>query len=954
MATITRTRLKNNTVDATARGMDINQQDRGDWLQNLYLQNGSLNVREGFGQVTRINSSLTTKSNISDVTSRGFRKVLGSHYINTDFGHEQIITVLLSVVWSADQNARGASTKNLYSVVIYDITTDTKKEILLYTHTPAVQSEQVPLFNQHAHYETNTGFDAQEWVEGIAEKCYFTEFADRLFFGTPTAGPWFYTPGIFSDDEKNVYGTVTKTFDAGQHESTFRAEDGLVRQVILNENKQFSGESVNEDGSLSILETYVTPQQLGPVVDATTFYGRVVYASGRSIFISDQNKPNSVAAQNTVVIDSEENITAIQALRDSIIIWTDNETYLFLPSTDPFAITNGARLYQVSKNIGCLSCQAKQRVGDSVLWVDRNGFWTNSGNVTTEKISTPLDTFFNTYISRPLTNFFKNDGGKVGQDGQKINIDTTGNGIHVSYEPEENRVFFVFPDENFAWVLEGGGFKLWTWKTIANNGVATDISETENIKAPYVVPDGKGGIYLTGGVDTEIVAVDDRGLTFVNEGAFYILEWKRGGGVDRTNVAQEDKVNFIGEYVPSDPHATNDTAKVVIDKPIAVPENTPIYSHNNADAAPYLAEENCFLVPFRWLGSTVGIRQLIQSIDVEFTFDNTNFEFVYDPTAGNPAEVLAVVPTERNGSAWGWSLGRSIFAAPFSYVATTAGGSPTVGANTISLRFSGSVGFATNPWSYPDGAGGGYMNTAADTTQTLLYLVMKKVGNGNDPNFTASIATSFFSYTDSAAASYDIGSIIWRGTPYDDRTMTTDEKQQPVEWVYKTKQIGDGDNQIKARGITATMVSTGRADTSIFPNWVYGLYNSLLGSDQKEWATQVVDLVDPNGQQDKNIQNIKRIVNKDTTIPRLRRATGQPTVNNAYGSSAATWASTAAGDDGTVLSSNNAENNITQSDSVRGGKLSYTLFGFVRNKAEKLRFNALKVAIRAVGAMRRR
>jgi hypothetical protein len=38
MATITRTRLKNNTVDATARGMDINQQDRGDWLQNLYLQ----------------------------------------------------------------------------------------------------------------------------------------------------------------------------------------------------------------------------------------------------------------------------------------------------------------------------------------------------------------------------------------------------------------------------------------------------------------------------------------------------------------------------------------------------------------------------------------------------------------------------------------------------------------------------------------------------------------------------------------------------------------------------------------------------------------------------------------------------------------------------------------------------------------------------------------------------
>jgi len=953
MVAITRTRTKNTTVDVTATGMNIAVQDKGDWLQNLYFQNGSLIVREGFGQMTRINSSLTTKSNIAAGVTRGYKKVLGSYYINTDFGHEQIITILLTVGWTGDGATRLASTKNLYSVVIYDITTDQKREQVLYKHTTDVLSTQIPMFNQHGHYETSANTDRQEWVEAVDETPFFTEYSDRLYFGSKHMGTWYYTPSIWTNNENNVYAPVTKTFEEGQHESTMRSEDAVIKQLSWNANKVFAGESVNEDGSLSIVETYATASQIGQIVDATTFYGRLVYAAGRTIWFSDTYKPNSVAAVNQITLDSEEEITAIQALRDSIIIWTPNETYIYLPNNDAFLITAG-RLYEASKHIGCISAQSKARVGDAVVWADRNGFWSNSGTVKMDKMSGPIEPFFNTYVSRPLTNFFKNQGGKSGQDGQKINIDTTGNGIHVVYEPEEERIFFVFPDENFAWVLGSGGFKLWTWKTIANNGPSNDIKETENIVRPHLVPDGKGGIYIAGGMDFALIDVDDRGVTFVNETAFYILKRLRGGGLDRTSVPQEDKVNFIGEYGVSNPHAATDTAKVIIDKPIPIPSGTPIYSHNDPDAAPYTAEDKCFLVPFRWLGSESDGRQLISHMDFEFTFDNSNFEFVYDPTAGNPAEVLAVVPTERNGSAWGWSLGTSTFAAPFSYVATTAGGAPAAGGDTIKFRFSGSVGFGTNPWSWPDGAGGGYMNTSAAVCQTLLYLVMKKTGTGNDPAFTASIAHSGFEYTNNSATTYDVNSIIWRGTPYDDRIMTDDQKAQPVEYVFKTKQIGEGDTQLKARGVTTAMVSSGKADTSIFPNWVYGLYNSLLGSDQKEWATQTVDLVDPNGEQDKNLQNIKRIVNKDTTVARLRSAPQQPTVYNKYGTTAATWASTVAGDDGTVLSSNNVVNNITQSDSVRGGRVSYTLFGFVSNKAERLKFNMVKVAIRVVGAMRRR
>ena len=75
---ITRTRQRDNTVDATASGMDINAQNRGDWLQNLYSENGSLVVREGFGQVNRFSSTLTTNTNITvSGVSRGFEEILG-------------------------------------------------------------------------------------------------------------------------------------------------------------------------------------------------------------------------------------------------------------------------------------------------------------------------------------------------------------------------------------------------------------------------------------------------------------------------------------------------------------------------------------------------------------------------------------------------------------------------------------------------------------------------------------------------------------------------------------------------------------------------------------------------------------------------------------------------------------------------------------------------------------
>jgi|TARA_R110001583_G_scaffold10693_2_gene48972 hypothetical protein len=957
---ITRTRTRDNTVDATASGMDINAQNRGDWLQNLYSQNGSLIVREGFGQVNRYASTLTTNTNIVvSGVSRGFEEILGSYYIDTDFGHEQIITVIKSVVWTADNGSTTLSgTKNIYSVLIYDITTDTRKELTIYETTAANQSEQLPMFQQYGHYETTHNTDRQTWAESKKEKVFFTEYADRLFFGTETMGAYFYTPSIFTEDHKNVEGSVTRTWEASEHESTYRSEDLCIQQVVFNPNKVFQGETVNEDGSLSILYTYATSSDITKITDATTFDGRIVWASGRSLFFSDVNKPNSVAAPNFVSLDSENEITAVLALRDSIVVWTDNETFMYLPSNDPFIVSAG-RLYNLSSHVGCLGPQSKIRVGNAATWSDRNGFWTAVGNTKIDKLSDRIDPFFNTEVSRPMTNFFSKDGGnQTRSSGQKINLDTAHDELVVMcYEPEEERLFFTYPERNFAWVLDAGGFKVWTWETVATNQQDGDgkslVETTENIKKPFMVSNNQGGLYIVGREDETVFTTDRRDQLVSNGyGATYILEWKRGGGVDRTSSFFEDSTVFTGEFVETT-LSSSQNAYLVIDKPVKLSELTPNYSYFNPTSAA-TAAENTFLLPIRII---VQNHPRVTDVNFEFTYDKDNFSFQIDPNSTGGGDILCVVPTERVASASGWALGQGIFpgGATQSYAAVFQGASADPNGDTVKLKWNGANGgFTARPWSYSAG-GVGQLNFAEKQVTTLLYLVMRMEANPSGTRTTPKFTPTVASYTPVGGAATGIKAMAWQATPYDNNAMTTaDAKQQPVEWVFKTRTIGDGDVNIKARGITSTMVSTGNATTSIFPNWAYRLYNSLLGSDQKEYASQVVDYTDPDGSLTTNIQNIKNIANKNTVVARLRSAPYQATVNNSYGSSQAKWASTQAGTDGTVLVSNNAENNITQSDSVRGGRLSYTLFGFVMSKAERVRFNVVRATIRAIGAMRRR
>jgi len=247
--------------------------------------------------------------------------------------------------------------------------------------------------------------------------------------------------------------------------------------------------------------------------------------------------------------------------------------------------------------------------------------------------------------------------------------------------------------------------------------------------------------------------------------------------------------------------------------------------------------------------------------------------------------------------------------------------------------------------------------------------------------------------------------------PYVVRRHQHNDVAQPVDWAYKTQQVGinQGD-QVRARGTYAILKSHGQPSSGLnTTGWPYGLYNTLLGSDWKDWSSQVIDVDD----------DLYRVVDKQTIRTRIRStsntlidrvfgaarygdtmtitalAAGSPSVltvapnhgllindivtisGSAFAGLNGTHTVTAvpaanqitlaidttgapAAPGGTVVLHNayliddEEVDTIAISDAVRGESVSYMFFGFMRNVAMALKISSLKAVIEAAGSRRRR
>lgn len=269
------------------------------------------------------------------------------------------------------------------------------------------------------------------------------------------------------------------------------------------------------------------------------------------------------------------------------------------------------------------------------------------------------------------------------------------------------------------------------------------------------------------------------------------------------------------------------------------------------------------------------------------SFDWDDSKFVFD--------AAALVPTERLNNS-----------AKYNQTITVNAGKDNIALNFSSAAVTNTTINQRNPWYIFRGSpvGGVFWGYGAS-------------------NIGASVTTSSGT---TACAVY-----IWQ--PYWGTLNANDNKAQPVDWAYKGQQVSENNVQLQARGLFTSMISHGTAQTELSAGWLWGVYNTLLGSDWKGWSSQVIDFAGG---------NIEHIANKltirsrfFTTSPQTRTFNGTPKY-------------------GDYLVDDEEFDTVATSDSTRGETISYMMFGFIRNKAEAVKIKSSRMLLRLKSRARRR
>lgn len=172
-----------------------------------------------------------------------------------------------------------------------------------------------------------------------------------------------------------------------------------------------------------------------------------------------------------------------------------------------------------------------------------------------------------------------------------------------------------------------------------------------------------------------------------------------------------------------------------------------------------------------------------------------------------------------------------------------------------------------------------------------------------------------------------------------------DSTAQPVDWVYRSGQIGvENTAQIKTRGLFSRFISHGKASTQLNTGWLWGLFNTLVAPDWKGWSSQVMDF---NGAP----AALDDIASKSTVRTRFKDVSGALNAKVFNAPTAAPpappkYSTPGAPSDGDYLVDDAEYDSITTSDTTRGEYVSYMMFGFLRNKAERLVLASSKALLR--------
>jgi len=950
-------------VQLLGPGIQANAPSRGAFAHNMLYHNNCWQVRRGFGQVTQFDAQMAAPSP-GAATVWGMRKHLGSGLIKTNFGNLQMLSVFIADVNTSAVGGLTTSSVHLpiYIVSIYDLSTNERFEVPLYPHTSQAAVSQsykdtaptsvgaglrtvvdvaTPVDDLTPQYQTNANDDVSAWIKADDEFFFFEEFNDILYFGNATAGTWAYIPASFNSIRPTTIDRVNQSEYAQAY-----GESSMITPVVLSPG-------VNTEAF-----DYLRTADMPNAVDVAVVQNRMVYASGRTVFWTDPGFPNAITANNFFAVPSEEQITAVAELNSNLIIFTPNETWMYQPSIG--AVVSQGRLTKTSDTIGCIGPNAVCKVEGSLAWIDSSGAYTTSSGLELSAMSDDILPFFERQgINNPMTSYFVATGHTALTGEQPLTtMRLDPEGVKCVFLPTEKLFIVTLPKLNGSLVLSSGRWAWWSYESmVAESGGVAVVGVTQNIPAPWVLAHqdtlfaiaGPDVQKLTDGAATEDNTQIDDDTT---SRSFFILEYGRGGAIDRS-VTDEDDRKLTGSGVarfPSGAPASENASDggVFFGDPIAVPVGYVFPSGvTTATTDDFILIPVSVVPPQDVWDPSSG--EGIDEIDIKLSFDDDQWRPVYNHATNGDIEVL--VPPERLASAAGWVDLATYTDATFGTKAQDRG--------FLRMKWAGA---GLGSWIHAP-----QMNLNFGRHNRLIYLPFKKFGTADTSQMGWRLLDDGLSPPNTLAFLVDraatpdilrrVGFHVFnRWRPGSSTPRENDSVAQPVDWAYKSTNVGlEGDVGQKMRGTWANVLSHGTGDDKVNDNWPYGLFNTLAGSDRKEWITQIID-VSPREAAVEQQDAVAPFASKSTIRTRVQASSGAlvDKVFQAGGATDVAWGDPSTPATGNMLIGDEDTSDISVSMSVKGRSFSVMHFGFIMNRAERLMVEGVKALVRMVGGRRRR
>ena len=1033
--------VKGQEVEGIQGGIQAASTVKGSFNQNMLFRRSSVETREGFGQVAELDTTMNaitwraySGSNIPTITPDptqlwGYKEHLGSYLMSTSMGNKQVISVFSADVHTGDRQleplANGSTGSSpsaigefasIYIVSIYDLDTGQRWEEPLYNHTASFSKDgALEMPDWHGNYESafeqkygyDTNFpgrffggvfnilaDQQKWIRAPSPGTpfFFTELDDVLYFGNKHVGLMAYYPSKFrskwaGDGLTNSAGTMRRTRSRQADTVYF-----LTAKPIYSESSVVV-DAIAVNGAFPDGFEYLNQTEFPSPDGATSIDGRLVMFSGNNVFFSDVLYPTSVIPDNVLFVPSEETITAIAEHTGNLLIYTQNETWLFRPSGG-FVITQGS-LIKLSSGVGCASHNAVVGAGAGLYWMDHRGCYRIASGLSIERVSDPIEPFFNDFITNPITSYYTMMGKVPTQatmpDQSSLRLAFDPRSISTAYFGKMGIIAFCLPSLGGALCLSNNAE--WSWWSFESNVLQVydpssarwinTIGAAKNIRNPWAMADMED-MFLVGSYG------HDESGERVNQGGYgpeprddrqtisrpyCILKYGRGGSVDRSVEFGEDRRALAGNWrgVDEGNQATLTPALsdhyYYVGKPIPIPAGTTIGDAGGSVST--ACPKGSFWLPIEIVpGNTNSSGNVthyyLGKLEFRFTFDSTKWETIPAGAGNTTAEPLWFLPPERMRGEDAWGVVKSA-------------------ADNVQILFQGSAS-ASNLKLF----GYGIINANKRQRNRLIYIPFRPIQSGGQYKAFQGIGMNITVKNVNALTGESSGSpvydgdvacraYIWEET-FLGKAEKGDNKQavyagtsdtpvetlvaQPVDWAYKTRPVSDPDKiQIKGRGLRIIGTSRGAATHRLTSGWPTGILNTVSGADYKEWSSQVVDIIPSDNAVNSNAETPAVVLSANKTTVRNRikdSSTGDlaPTTFNT--TNGPQWSSGTATPPGSTtaayryITDEEEVSLLNISDGVRGQSVSYMLWGHIQNKAEKIILHSAKVVIRVLGGVRRK